>query len=331
MNGALALPRAPAKRLSIFNHKGGVGKTTLTFNIACTLASLGRRVLLVDSDPQCNLTTQLIDDEVLDDLLDKSDSPDGGTLWSAVKPIHEADGAPKEIPVINVRNGLYLLPGDIQLSDFESDLGEFWRECFQRKRRGFTGTAALSQLVNKVCIDEGIDFVFYDSGPNVGPLNRAILLDCDYFIIPAAYDQFSVRALKTLGRTLHSWIVDWKTISELAPADVPLLPGRPVFLGYIPQNFTVYRGGVASQQAKFIALLENGVQTDIVNVLRDLEVAPKRKTNRLGAVKDYGTLVATSQREGVPIYSTSTGSAHQKELAWKAFVAIAQSLIAQSK
>jgi cellulose biosynthesis protein BcsQ len=74
--------RASAKRLSIVNHKGGVGKTTLTFNIATQLAVMGKRVLLVDADPQCNLTAYVIDGEVLDDLLDHSDDKDGETLAS---------------------------------------------------------------------------------------------------------------------------------------------------------------------------------------------------------------------------------------------------------
>jgi cellulose biosynthesis protein BcsQ len=319
--------RPPAKRLSIFNHKGGVGKTTLTFNIASAIASLGKRVLLVDSDPQCNLTAQLIDDEVLDDLLDNSDGSGGSTIWSAVKPIVEMAGTFKKIPAINIRRNLYLLPGDIQLSDFETDLNDFWRECFQRKRRGFIGTTALSALVDMVCRVENIDFVFYDGGPNIGPLNRVILLDCDYFIVPVAYDLFSVRALKTLGRTLHTWISDWITIAGLAPDDSATMPGKPMFLGYVPQNFTVYRGGVASQQARYMALIENGVQTNIVGVLRDLDVAPRKKSYRLGEIKNFGSLVAASQREGTPLYLSSKGSASQKAAARKEFLSLASTII----
>ncbi|MYB36323.1 MAG: ParA family protein [Gammaproteobacteria bacterium] len=50
-------------RITIFNHKGGVGKTTLTVNIASAIAAQGKSVLLVDSDPQCNLTSYLLADE----------------------------------------------------------------------------------------------------------------------------------------------------------------------------------------------------------------------------------------------------------------------------
>src|SRR5271169_3213461 len=117
--------RHRAKRVAIFNHKGGVGKTTLTLNVAAALTYLGKKVLLVDSDPQCNLTSYLLEDKIVDSLLDHSDGPDGETLWSAVKPIVEATGdvfkiRAKELSIDN----LFLLPGDIRLSDFESELNQ---------------------------------------------------------------------------------------------------------------------------------------------------------------------------------------------------------------
>lgn len=122
--------RVDAKRISIFNHKGGVGKTTLTLNLAAALTTLGSRVLLVDADPQCNLTSYLVSDEVVDDLLDKSDSDTGQTIWSALKPVHEALGPyHAKQPIESGIENLYLMPGDIRLSEFETDLAEFWAQC----------------------------------------------------------------------------------------------------------------------------------------------------------------------------------------------------------
>jgi cellulose biosynthesis protein BcsQ len=319
--------RSSAKRISIFNHKGGVGKTTLTFHIATQLAELGKRVLLIDSDPQCNITAYVIEGSVLDDLLDHSDDDGGQTIWSAVKPILDVTGPIKEIEPLDLFSKLLLVPGDIRLSEFEEELNDFWRQCFQRKRSGFVGTMALSALINKLCKKHHIDFAFYDSGPNIGPLNRAILLDCDYFIVPAAYDLFSIRALKTLGRTLHKWISDWQTIVELAPEGTYLLPGKPRFLGYIPQNFSVYRGTVASHQARYLGQLERSIQSDIVNVLKGFGGSSSRSSYKLGEVKDLGTLVAASQREGVPVYSVSAGTPQQKSAARSAFRGIAQRII----
>lgn len=52
-----------AKRLALFNHKGGVSKTTSAYNIGWKLAELGYKVLLVDADPQCNLSSLILQEE----------------------------------------------------------------------------------------------------------------------------------------------------------------------------------------------------------------------------------------------------------------------------
>ena len=161
---------------------------------------------------------------------------------------------------------LHLIPGDIRLSEFETDLAEFWAQCLQRKMRGFRGTTALSEMVNAVADNLGVDYVFFDSGPNIGPLNRAVLLDCDFFIVPVACDLFSLRALKTLGRTLVDWVSAWKTICDLAPRDIYLLPGRPVFLGYIPERFRVYGGRPSADQSAFLSRIDKEVYAQVVNI-----------------------------------------------------------------
>lgn len=185
-------------RITIYNHKGGVGKTTLTVNIAAALTELGKSVLLVDSDPQCNLTSYLLSDDVVDNLLDHSDAPDGKTIWTAMKPVVDRTGEVAAISPVDV-GALALLPGDIRLFECEEFLAEAWTDSFKRRLGGLRTTTSISRLVSMVANDRTFDFVFYDTGPNIGALNRVLLLDSNYFIVPAACDLFSVR------RTQHTW------------------------------------------------------------------------------------------------------------------------------
>lgn len=322
--------RHSAIRIALYNHKGGVGKTTLTINIASALALLGKKVLLVDTDPQCNLTSYLVESNVVDEWLDKSDSLNGVTIWSAIKPFSEGTGNIKEIKAIERQDGVYLIPGDIQLSQFEQELNEVWYECFRRKPHGFKGTALLSEIVNNLAKENNIDFIFYDVGPNIGPLNRVILLDSDFFIIPAACDLFSVRALKTLGKSLSTWIDEWKTISQLAPDNAQLLPGRPKFLGYILQGFRMYGETISSQYNYYAKELEKYIYSEIIEVLRRVNPELVQKTlsqSRLGQVKNFGGLVPLSQTQGRAFFNVSGGDAFQKDIAKEEFISIAKKII----
>jgi cellulose biosynthesis protein BcsQ len=325
--------RTYAPRLSVFNHKGGVGKTTLTVNLACAIAEAGSRVLLVDSDPQCNLTSYLVEEEVVDALLDNSDGEDGTTIWSALKPIVEATGTVKSIDAIELPQGIWLLPGDIRLAEFESQLATFWSECFQRRLRGFRGTTALSSLVNSVAEKIEADVVLYDSGPNIGPLNRAILLDCDYFMIPAACDLFSLRAIKTLGHTLSNWINEWQQIAELAPENIWLLPAKPHPLGYIAQDFRVYASRPSSTYAELLPRIEKSVREDVLTVLARIDshlVEDAKAPLRIAEIKDFGSVANKAQREGVALWNSSGGTQDQRDAAKIAFAKFAETVIART-
>jgi cellulose biosynthesis protein BcsQ len=83
-----------------------------------------------------------------------------------------------------------LAVGDIRLANYENSLANCWTLCLQRNRRGYHCTAALSNLVKDLAASTNADFVFFDAGPNIGPLNRVVLLDCSHFIVPAACDLF---------------------------------------------------------------------------------------------------------------------------------------------
>jgi cellulose biosynthesis protein BcsQ len=323
-------PRAPAPRLAIFNHKGGVGKTTLTVNLSCAIAELGFSVLLVDSDPQCNLTAYLVEEAVVNDLLDHSDSKEGATLWSALKPVVEGTGEPNLVPTIELPSGVSLVAGDIRLAEYEAELSPFWGECFQKRLRGFRGTTALSALVNSIATSHEVDLVLYDTGPNIGPLNRTILLDCDHFIIPAACDLFSLRAIKTLGHTLSGWISEWQTLENLAPQDLYLLPGAPKLLGYVPQRFRVYASKPSLAYAELLPRIEKSVKEDVITVLERLDsslTAYAKPPLRLTEIKDFGALANSAQQQGVALWHADAGTPNQRQDAKTIFEAFAKTVL----
>lgn len=326
----MSTTRSPARRVSVFNHKGGVGKTTLTVNLAFAVAKQGHRVLLIDSDPQCNLTSYLVAEDVVNDLLDKSDGPEGATIWSAVRPVVDGTGEAKDVPLIELPGGISLLPGDIRLAEFESELAVLWGECFQRRPRGLRGTTSLSSLADRLGLRAKADVILFDTGPNIGPLNRVILLDCDYFAVPVACDYFSLRAVKTLGHTLARWIMDWDTIADLAPDDLFLLPGLPKPIGYIPQRFKTRDGQPAMAYASMLPKLERAFQEDLLAVLANINaeltkaaVAPLQ----LGQIKEFGSLAAGAQIDGTSIWQTDAGNSSQRDEARAAFQELGSHLL----
>lgn len=314
-------------RVTIFNHKGGVGKTTLTVNLAAALGELGKSVLLIDSDPQCNITSYLVEEEVVDSMLDASDEKGGQTIWSALKPVAEGVGPFEVILPLERLPKVELVPGDIRLSEFEQELNGFWADCYARKARGFRGTTALSSLVDQLVEDHGYDFVFYDAGPNIGPLNRIILLDCDAFLVPAACDLFSIRAFKTLGRSLFNWISEWRTIVELAPDNLKILSGRPALAGLITQKFRVYGGVPAHDFAQYVPRIQKHLNEDLVVELGRLGADLVINGSTLAQVKDFGALSAASQRIGQPIWNANAGTPAQRAEARFVFIEAARRLM----
>jgi len=319
------------KRLTIYNHKGGVGKTTLTINIASALAKKGKKVLLVDTDPQCNLTAYLLDDSYVDNLLTNSDGKDGKTIWSALKPVLDGTGDinnvdPYELGIAN----LYLVPGDIRLSEYEEFLGDAWTDCLKRRLAAIKATGSISLYLNHLSERYSFDYIFYDTGPNIGPLNRVLLLDTDYFMVPVACDLFSVRALSTLGQALKTWLIDWNTIVSLAPDGAYLLKGMPRFLGYIPQQFKVYGQVMSKKPSQYLKRIDRKIYSDLISVLKELNVnlVPKKATTtKIGEVKSFGEIIQLAQEQGVPLSKVKKGNEDNRVEALNAFNNIADNIV----
>jgi cellulose biosynthesis protein BcsQ len=294
-------------KIALFNHKGGVGKTTLTVNIANAIAKAGKTVLLVDADPQCNLTSFYVEEADLEKILEASDGAESGqTVWSAVKPVVQGRGGIVPIPVWQVSGlPIHFLPGDVLLSDYEEELPSAWTECFARRTRGYDVTTALAQVANAAGASTGADICFYDMGPNVGALNRAVLLDCDFFITPVAADLFSLRALSTVGRSVAKWISEWQTIVGLASKEdkARIFAGKPAYLGYITSAFKVNSGRNATDpHADWERKIAPRVKLRVVDELRTVNhsLVPSGGA-KIGGVKHFHSLAPEAQKYGVGI------------------------------
>ena len=294
-------------KIALFNHKGGVGKTTLTVNIADAMLDLGKKVLIVDADPQCNVTSFYVDESALERLLGESgDDGSEATIWSALKPVVEGRGDVGVIAPWELKEGLHLLPGDVLLSDYEEELPTAWTECFARRQRGYSVTTALSRLVDNNASALDTNVVLYDVGPNVGALNRVVLLDCDLFITPVAADLFSLRALSTVGRSVAKWISDWQTIRSLAsPSDRDgIFEGLPIYGGYITSAFKIHTGkSAANPHADWEKKIAPRVRDRVVSVLGEVNenLVPNFGSNKIGGVKHFHSLAPQAQKYGVAI------------------------------
>lgn len=173
-----------AKRriLTIGNQKGGVGKTTLTVTLAHGLALLGKRVLIVDTDPQGQAATflGLRQESGLFDLL-VSKRPLGDVLRSAA-----IDGYP--------RDGLALVPGDKRTATAQMVLvaeamgsGPPVHECL---------ATALARA--------DVDYIVFDTSPSVGALQEAALYASDWLLAPVAVDYPATEGLAGIIATLQA-------------------------------------------------------------------------------------------------------------------------------
>ncbi|MEQ0770900.1 AAA family ATPase [Paraburkholderia tropica] len=294
--------------IGLFNHKGGVGKTTLIVNLARAFSQLGFRTLVVDADPQCNATAFYLPESEVDRLLDESIDPEeGGTLWSGIARHVRGRGEVRSIQPYEVDSNVLLLPGDVLLGAFEDRLSSAWKDSFSKDPTSIDLMSAVFRCVDATANEQEVDIVLYDVGPSVGSLNRALLLGCEHFVVPVACDLFSLRALGTLGQTLCSWISSWKTVRDLTKEidDVTLLPGLPKFAGYITQHFNIYRGRSSSAfeawEKKIAPRIIKNVVTPLQGLAPELIDVHGGKPNKLGEVPAFHSLAPLSQKLGIPI------------------------------
>lgn len=170
---------------SVSNIKGGVAKSTTAASLAAGLNKRGARVLMVDSDPQTNLTMCFLDEP-------EEGSP---SLYHVYK-----DGANIRDLRVNIKPGLDMLIGDLELCS--ADLNFFHQ---------IGSLNMLNKAIKKVA--EDYDYVVVDTPPNLGFLALNAFMASDYIITPMTADTFSLKAIRILKKTLDQVEEDGKDLS----------------------------------------------------------------------------------------------------------------------
>lgn len=170
----------PSKIIAVANQKGGVGKTTTTINLAASLALAGRRVLVVDVDPQGNATSGL-------GL--KGQMPPGGTVYEALTAAEPVTTVDQFILSTSVEN-LAVLPANRELAGAEIEL----ISVTDRERRLRTLLTATR---------DRFDYVLIDCPPSLGLLTLNALVAADTVLIPLHCEYFALEGLADLVATLR--------------------------------------------------------------------------------------------------------------------------------
>ncbi|MCA8978306.1 MAG: ParA family protein [Planctomycetes bacterium] len=161
------------QRIAVINQKGGVGKTTTTVNLGAALARTGFRVLLLDLDPQANLTVHV----------DKRPDLESNTMTNLL--VEDAQIA--DLILETATPGLFMVPSDSSLAGVEQVLANrIGRETILRE--------ALDAFPQA----DAFDFVLFDCPPSLGVLSANVLVAADKVVIPMQAQFLSLQGMAKL-------------------------------------------------------------------------------------------------------------------------------------
>ncbi len=290
------------KTIAFFNNRGGVGKTTLVYHLAWMYSELGHSVLAADFDPQANLSAYFLAEDRLERLWPDEESH--RSVLGAVSPILRGLGDIRDPHTERIANKLRLLVGDLGLSNFEKKLSAAWPDCMAGDESAFRAESAFHRLLRRAADKQKADLVLIDVGPNLGAINRAVLIAANYVVLPLAPDLFSIQALRNVGPVLQEWRRDWRDRLGQAPnagnLDLPAADMQP--LGYVVMQHAVYANRPVKAYQEWADRIP-GVYDEAVS-RRDTAPAPASDEDPecLATLKHYRSLMAMAHEARKPMF-----------------------------
>ncbi len=308
------------KIITLYNHKGGVSKTTSTFNLASYLANNSKRVLMVDADPQCNLTEialapviRAMDEKAARLTTSKIEELPGTSVLDALNQRIRGD-----VPFIDlskvitteVAPNLSLLRGSVDLSSVEDDLAEAHVQRTSMRTNLMRTYVAIGDFLVRLAAKESYDYIFIDVGPSSGALTRAFFLQCDAFFLPVAPDRFNVQAIGTLSTIIDRWMTEHKQVlAHYRDLGLPIRNGTPAFLGAIVQSFKLYKGVAKPGYKLWMNRLPKEINSSLKSVIQKYEsqgdalYLPTGGKTIAVEIPDFNQLAPLMQEAGKAVFS----------------------------
>jgi len=295
------------KKLVFTNNKGGVGKTTLAYNTAVKFAELGYKTVMVDLDPQCNLSRLSMGDLFEKNLFSDRQKTVYTVLEGVIKGGSDIDKSVEFEKVGNSGN-LSILLGSLKLSEYENSLISSYGEAAQGVERGFFITSAVDRFLTGKGLNEEIDIFIIDTSPNLNLLNRVIFLGSDYFITPLMPDAFSVQGIENLGNTFEEWKDGWKKTAKVLAKDKGIahnkvLDGEGLFIGYIINSYNQYSKKPIKRNEEWIAEIPVYIKKYLSEKHCRNGLVEKSWKKELALIKDYGQLSPLAQIKNKAIFN----------------------------
>lgn len=314
-------------QISLFNHKGGVSKTTTAFNLGWMLANKGKKVLLVDCDPQCNLTGMVMGFKGTDDFDAIYKAGGVRNIRDGLAPAFESRPSliqPVQCEQINGQPNMYLIPGHIGLAEYEVTLG------IAQELSGSLVTlqnlpGSIRYLIDKTANSLDIDYVLVDMSPSLGAINQNLLMTSDYFLVPMAPDYFSVMATDSLANVLpkwRSWANSAQSMQVLKSATYPFPDIKTKFLGTVIQKYRLREGNSASSAFQtWIDEIEEGVRKRLIPALKGADMLLSEQIYKdfdidngkpILQMSEFNGLIALSQKYKVPVFALTDEQLEQR-------------------
>lgn len=321
------------KSIAVFNNKGGVGKTTLTYHLGYALAELGYKTLLIDLDPQSNLTlfgltpeglheVWRVEGAFIDDFVRaRTKMPpeqfnpiatDVRSIHFLLKPIEDGTDDPLQLSKpLPLHENLGLIPGRLSIHTFEDKIAGRWNDVYGGDPLAIRTVTRIRNICVEYTEKYSYDFIIIDTSPSLGVLNKVIISTVDGFIIPCMPDMFSLYGIQNIGNALIKWKREFKTIFMLlSDAKLSYFPPTFVsFLGFTIFNAKKYSGSnnpwnLAKAHYNYAEQIPATIREHIIPDVRQHlnEEQLEEPIGGTATMHSYGTLPNMAQKYKTPIW-----------------------------